>query len=112
MPAARAGGGREACHPSPIEQLTSPPPSEKAPPARPTRPTVAEVRAVGQPPGLLERSSAEHWAGRLYMRRLSPYVTRALLRTRATPNGVTWAMTASGLLAALVLTLRHSGRPR
>jgi phosphatidylglycerophosphate synthase len=66
---------------------------------------VAEVRAVGQPPGLLARSSAEHWAGRLYMRRLSPHVTRALLRTPATPNGVTWAMTACGLLAALVLTL-------
>ena len=40
---------------------------------------MAQVRAVGQPPGLLERSSAEHWAGRLYMRRLSPHVTRALL---------------------------------
>jgi phosphatidylglycerophosphate synthase len=66
---------------------------------------VAEVRAVGQPPGLLDRNSGEHWAGRLYMRRLSPHCTRALLRTPATPNGVTWLMTACGLLAALALTL-------
>jgi phosphatidylglycerophosphate synthase len=66
---------------------------------------VEQVRAVGQPPGLLERSSAEHWAGRLYMRRLSPYATRALLPTPISPNGVTWLMTATGLLAALVLTL-------
>jgi hypothetical protein len=66
---------------------------------------VAQVRAVGQPPGLLDRNSGEHWAGRLYMRRLSPHCTRALLRTPLTPNAVTWLMTACGLLAALVLTL-------
>ena len=66
---------------------------------------MAQVRAVGQPPGLLERSSAEHWAGRLYMRRVSPHVTRALIHTPVTPNAVTWLMTASGLVAALVLTL-------
>jgi CDP-alcohol phosphatidyltransferase len=73
-------------------------------PPRPARPSVDEVRAVGQPPGLLQRSE-EQWAGRLYMRRLSPHVTRALLRTRVTPNGVTWAMIVSGLLAAAVLTI-------
>ncbi|MGH3032893.1 MAG: CDP-alcohol phosphatidyltransferase family protein, partial [Gaiellaceae bacterium] len=39
-------------------------------------PSIAELRAVTQPEGLLERPGAEHWAGRLYMRRLSPYVTR------------------------------------
>lgn len=39
------------------------------------------------------------------MRRLSPYLTRGLLRTSLTPNGVTWLMIASGLLAALALTL-------
>ena len=32
---------------------------------------------VAQPAGQLRRSSGEHWAGRLYMRRDSPYVTRA-----------------------------------
>ena len=39
------------------------------------------------------------------MRRLSPHCTPLLLRTSFTPNGVTWLMTACGLLAALVLTL-------
>jgi phosphatidylglycerophosphate synthase len=65
---------------------------------------VAEVRAVGQPPGLLDRS-CESWGGRLYMRRLSPHVTRAALRTPLTANGATWLMTVCGLLAAAVVTL-------
>jgi phosphatidylglycerophosphate synthase len=68
-------------------------------------PSVAELRAVAQPPAIFARNSGEHWAGRLYMRRLSPYVTRQVLRTRLTPNGVTWLMMVVGLLAAGVLTL-------
>jgi phosphatidylglycerophosphate synthase len=68
-------------------------------------PSIAELRAVCQPESLLGRVDAEHWAGRLYMRRLSPYVTRLLIATSLTPNGVTWLMIASGLLAALSLTL-------
>lgn len=67
-------------------------------------PSIAELRAATQPAEMFARSG-EHWAGRLYLRRLSPYVTRALLPTRITPNGVTWAMLACGPLAAAVLTL-------
>ena len=67
-------------------------------------PSIAELRAVCQPESLLGRVDAEHWAGRLYMRRLSPYVTRLLIATPLTPNGVTWLMIASGLLAAVSLT--------
>jgi phosphatidylglycerophosphate synthase len=67
-------------------------------------PSIAELRAVCQPDSLLGRVDAEHWAGRLYMRRLSPYVTRLLIATPLTPNGVTWLMIASGLLAAMSLT--------
>ncbi len=67
-------------------------------------PSIAELRAVCQPESLLGRVDAEHWAGRLYMRRLSPYVTRLLIATPLTPNGVTWLMISSGLLAALSLT--------
>jgi len=63
------------------------------------------MRAVTQPPSLFERNSGEHWAGRLYMRRVSPYLTRVLLRTPITPNGVTWLFVASGLLAAALLTV-------
>jgi len=68
-------------------------------------PSIAELRAATQPASLFARNSGEHWAGRLYVRRLSPYVTRRLLPTRVTPNAVTWALVAVGLLAAAVLTL-------
>jgi len=66
---------------------------------------MAEFRAVVQPPGLLDRNSGEHWAGRLYVRRYSPYLTRAVADTPVTPNGLTWAMIACGLLAAAALTI-------
>jgi phosphatidylglycerophosphate synthase len=68
-------------------------------------PSIAELRAATQPSSIFERHSGEHWAGRLYIRRLSPYLTRLLLRTPLTPDAVTWLMIASGLLAALLLTL-------
>jgi len=68
-------------------------------------PSIAELRATTQPPSLFARNSGEHWAGRLYVRRFSPYVTQRLVPTRVTPNVVTWAMIAVGLLAAAVLTL-------
>lgn len=64
-----------------------------------------ELRAVTQPSSLFERNSGEHWAGRLYMRRVSPYLTLLLLRTPVTPNGVTWLFILSGLLAAALLTV-------
>jgi phosphatidylglycerophosphate synthase len=68
-------------------------------------PSVAELRAATQPPSLFERNSGEHWAGKLYMRSLSPYATRVLLRTSLTPNAVTWLMILVGVAAAGVLTL-------
>ena len=63
-------------------------------------PSIAELRAATQPQSIFERNSGEHWAGRLYMRSVSPYVTRLLMRTPITPNGVTWLMIVVGLLAA------------
>ena len=68
-------------------------------------PSIAELRAVTQPGELHERSGYEHWAGRLYMRRLSPYVTRLLVATPLSANAVTALMIPVGLLAALSLTL-------
>ena len=68
-------------------------------------PSIAELRAATQPESIFARHSGEHWAGRLYVRRFSPYVTRRLVPTRVTPNAVTWAMIAVGVLAAAVLTL-------
>lgn len=73
--------------------------------ARSARPSVGELRAATQPPSIFERNSGEHWAGKLYVRRFSPYLTRLLLRTPITPNGVTWLMIGDGVLAGLVLTL-------
>ena len=60
-------------------------------------PTIAELRAATQPASIFARNSGEHWAGRLYMRRLSPYLTRLLIRTPITANGVTWLMILVGV---------------
>jgi phosphatidylserine synthase len=68
-------------------------------------PSVAEIRAVGQPESLHVASGYEHWAGRLYMRRVSPYVTRALVATPISANAVTALLLPAGLLAALSLTV-------
>ena len=68
-------------------------------------PSIAELRAVTQPPTIFERDSGEHWAGRLYMRRLSPYLTRLLLRTSVTPNAVTALMSVTGVAAAVLVAL-------
>ena len=57
---------------------------------RPARPTIAQIREVSQPPSVTGRSNAEHWIADLYLRKISPYVTRILLRTPITANGVLW----------------------
>jgi phosphatidylglycerophosphate synthase len=73
--------------------------------ARSSTPSIAELRTATQPPSLFERNSGEHWTGRLYMRRFSPYVTRLILPTRVTANAVTGATIVLGLAAAALLTL-------
>lgn len=72
---------------------------------RPGRPSLAQVRAVGQPPEVLARGSAEHWTGDLYLRRLSPHLTRLLIPTPVTANGVTVLMMVAGWAAAGALLL-------
>ena len=67
-------------------------------------PSITELRAETQPDWLLARPGAEHWAGRLYMRRLSPYLTRLILPTPLPANGVTAFMIPAGLLGAFALT--------
>jgi phosphatidylglycerophosphate synthase len=68
-----------------------------------SRPSLTELRAVAQPATVVGRRSAEHWAGRLYMRRVSAHVTRALVPAPVTPNQLTVTMIVVGLLAALAL---------
>jgi phosphatidylglycerophosphate synthase len=72
-------------------------------------PSIAELRAVTQADFVVGRPGAEHWAGRLYMRRVSPYLTRFLLATPLSANDVTALMIPTGLLAALVLSLSGVG---
>ncbi|MEP6853115.1 MAG: CDP-alcohol phosphatidyltransferase family protein [bacterium] len=72
---------------------------------RPARPSIALLREVTQPPAVRGRRSAEHWTGDLYTRRISPYLTRMLLRAGFSANGVTWLMIGSGWLAALALLI-------
>jgi phosphatidylglycerophosphate synthase len=69
------------------------------------RPSMQTLRAVAQPPDHIARYNAEHWAGALYIRHLSVHVTRALLPTHISPNGVTWLMIVVGVLGALALPL-------
>ena len=71
--------------------------------ARSSRPSVAELRAATQPPSIFERNSGEHWAGKLYVRRVSPYATRLLLGLH--PNTVTWLMIGVGVAAGAVLAV-------
>ena len=68
-------------------------------------PSIAELRAVGQPESLHVAAGYEHWAGRLYMRRMSPYCTRLIVATPLTANAVTGLVVLSGLAAALSLTI-------
>lgn len=70
-----------------------------------SKPTIAELRARTQPPGLLDRRSGEHWAGLLYLRRFSPYLTRAVLPTGISPNALTGLMIVTGLAGAAVVAL-------
>jgi phosphatidylglycerophosphate synthase len=70
-------------------------------------PSIAELRAVTQPDWLLARRGAEHWAGRLYMRRISPYLTQLVVRTTLGANALTSLMIPAGLLAALLLTFSN-----
>src|SRR5438105_13463005 len=68
-------------------------------PARPAKPSIAELRAVVHPEGHLDRRSGEHWAGRWYMRRISLRVTRLLLDAPVSPNQLTMLMLVCGVAA-------------
>jgi phosphatidylglycerophosphate synthase len=65
--------------------------------------SIAELRAVAQPPEVRLRDNAEHWTASLYLRNLSPYVTWVLLKTRISANGVTGLMVLVGWSTAAAL---------
>jgi phosphatidylglycerophosphate synthase len=70
-------------------------------------PTLADVRAGGQPPGLKDRRNEEHWAGRLYMRRVSPYFTWLFIRIGFSPNQLTYLMIVCGVLGGAAVAAGH-----
>ncbi|WP_375425600.1 CDP-alcohol phosphatidyltransferase family protein [uncultured Friedmanniella sp.] len=70
-------------------------------PTAPGGPTIAELRDVTQPPSVRTRAGAEHWVASAYLRDISPYLTRVLLRAGFSANGVTWLMILSAALAAV-----------
>ncbi|MBU3715629.1 MAG: CDP-alcohol phosphatidyltransferase family protein [Candidatus Nanopelagicaceae bacterium] len=72
---------------------------------RPTKPTIAQLREICQPPSVTGRSNAEHWVADLYLRKLSPYLTRLLLKTPITANGVTYLMIITGVSISAALQI-------
>lgn len=72
---------------------------------RPQNPTIAQLREVCQPPSVTGRSNAEHWVADLYLRRISLYLTRILLKTSITANGVTYLMIATGVSISAALQI-------
>jgi phosphatidylglycerophosphate synthase len=66
---------------------------------------IADIRRYGQPPGLKDRRNEEHWAGRLYMRDLSPFFGWIALRLGFSPNQLTYMMMLSGVLAGVAVSL-------
>ena len=83
------------------------PDSEPRPerPDRPEHPTIAELRSVSQPPAVRGRRNSEHWVADVYLRGISPYLTRILLPTGVSANTVTWFMIITGASAGLALLI-------
>lgn len=76
-----------------------------APPASRRPRSIAELRAVAQPPEVRSRRNAEHWTASLYLRDISPYLTWLLLKTRISANGVTGLMILVGWSTAAALLI-------
>jgi phosphatidylglycerophosphate synthase len=66
-------------------------------------PSLAELRSQGQPAAIINRVNDEHWFGRLYMRKVSPYATWVFARLGWPPNAVTAAYIACGIAAGVVI---------
>ena len=72
-------------------------------------PSLAELRNRAQPHDVLARRNAEHWSGKYYLRHLSIYLTRVLVPTGISANGVTWLMALVGVIGAAALGLSTWG---
>ncbi|MFE2039374.1 CDP-alcohol phosphatidyltransferase family protein [Streptomyces sp. NPDC059477] len=83
--------------------MTAPAPAPA--PALAPAPTLEDLREVCQPQAKLASRNGEHWAGRLYMRRLSLRLTRQLVRTLITPDQLTWTMVWCGIASGAALLI-------
>ncbi len=72
---------------------------------RPSNPTISQLREITQPPSVTGRKNAEHWVADIYLRNISPYLTRALLKTGISANGVTWLMILTGSSISIALLI-------
>jgi phosphatidylglycerophosphate synthase len=68
-------------------------------------PSLTELKATGQPPEIISRLNDEHWAGRLYMRRVSPGAVWIFARLGWSPNAVTVGFIVCGVAAGAVAAL-------
>ncbi|WP_112470248.1 CDP-alcohol phosphatidyltransferase family protein [Streptomyces triticisoli] len=68
-------------------------------------PVLEELREVCQPQAKLASRNGEHWAGRLYMRKISLRFTRQLVRTPVTPDQLTWTMVVCGIASGAALLI-------
>ncbi|MBU3692269.1 MAG: CDP-alcohol phosphatidyltransferase family protein [Candidatus Nanopelagicaceae bacterium] len=73
--------------------------------SRPLKPTIAQIREISQPVSVTGRSNAEHWVADLYLRKISPYLTRLLLKTPISANGITYLMIATGISISAALLI-------
>jgi hypothetical protein len=68
-------------------------------------PSLAELRSEGQRRWVVDRINDEHWAGRLYMRKISPRATWVFARPGWSPNAVTVTFIACGVAAGVLTVL-------
>ncbi len=71
-------------------------------------PSIEQLRHITQPSSVIDRPNGEHWMGRLYFRKISPYFTREALRIGLSANQVTYIMIFFGLLGAWAFALDGS----
>ena len=72
---------------------------------RPSKPTIADIKTVTQPDSILSRANSEHWLNDVYLRKVSPYLTRIFIARNTAPNTITFLMIGIGKLAALSLLI-------
>lgn len=68
-------------------------------------PVLEELREVCRPRAKLASRNGEQWAGRLYMRSISPLFTRQLVRTPVTPDQPTRTMVVCGVASGAALMI-------